>query len=75
MDVSMLGQGGVDAIRSILARSGDVRVIGLSMHAEADSAENVRGSGAADYIAKSGPQEDLVTAIRCAAAGRQSSCG
>ena len=41
-----------------------IRVIGLSMHEEADMAAAMRKAGAAAYLAKGGPTEALIAAIR-----------
>lgn len=64
MDVSMPHANGFDATRLIVAECPGVRVIGLSMHEEADMAAAMRQAGAAAYLTKGGPIEDLVAAIR-----------
>jgi CheY-like chemotaxis protein len=71
MDVSMPGMSGLEATRAIVVQSNHIRVIGLSMHAEADMADQMRRAGAVDYIAKSGPPEDLVSAIRRSVCSRE----
>jgi len=67
MDVSMPRLNGVEATRRILAERPGVRVIGLSMHEEAGMAATMRRAGAAAYLTKGGPAEDLVAAIRALA--------
>lgn len=64
MDVTMPRLNGIEATRQILAAGGDIQVIGLSMHDEADMAARMRQAGAAAYLAKSGPPNDLIEAIR-----------
>jgi PAS domain S-box-containing protein len=64
MDVTMPGGGGIQATRVITGEFPAMRVIGLSMHAEADMAAAMRRAGAADYLAKGGSTETLVAAIR-----------
>jgi len=64
MDVSMPGMNGIDATKAIMAELPDTKVIGLSMHAEADQRETMQQAGAVTYLSKGGPSEDLVAAIR-----------
>lgn len=69
MDVSLPGMSGIEATRAIVAESPDTRVIGLSLHEEADMAAAMRSAGASDYLTKGGPSDALVSAIRGAASG------
>lgn len=64
MDVSMPRLNGVDATRRILAETRQTRVIGLSMHTEEEMAIRMREAGAIAYLAKSGPPDYLIDAIR-----------
>lgn len=48
----------------------EVQVIGLSMFQEAERADAMRQAGAVTYLAKSGPADALVAAIRDCAAKR-----
>jgi len=68
MDVSMPRLDGIDATRQIAAACPQIKVIGLTMHADEDSREAMRAAGAVDCLVKTGPTEDLVAAI-CAATG------
>jgi PAS domain S-box-containing protein len=67
MDVSMSRMNGIEATRRIREQIPQIRVIGLSMHAEADMAEQMRLAGAETYLTKSGPPDDLIAAIRARA--------
>lgn len=67
MDVSMPRLNGVEATRIIAAEMPQVRVIGLSMHAQEDMAGAMRRAGAVGYVTKGAPSEILTAAIRDAA--------
>lgn len=64
MDINMPGMNGIEATRRIHADLPGIRVIGLSMHAEADRADDMLKAGACTYLSKGGPSEDLIAAIR-----------
>ncbi len=66
MDVSLPHLSGIEATRQILRELPHARVIGLSMHEEADMAAGMREAGAAAYLTKGGPTDDLLAAIRAA---------
>ncbi len=68
MDVTMPKLNGMEATRLVVAEMPSVRVIGLSMHDDADMASSMLGAGAVAYVNKSGPAQELVAAIRTAAA-------
>jgi DNA-binding NarL/FixJ family response regulator len=56
------------ATRQIVAMWPQIKVIGLTMHADDVSLDAMRAAGAFDCLPKSGPTETLVSAI-CAATG------
>jgi PAS domain S-box-containing protein len=64
MDTSMPKLNGVEATRKISNDWPEIRVIGLSMFEESERAKAMRDAGAADYITKSGPADNLLNAIR-----------
>jgi len=64
MDVNLDGLDGLTATRRIRAAHPAVQVVGLSMHVEDSIARAMREAGAAAYLSKGGPSEDLVEAIR-----------
>lgn len=55
---------GAEATKAILAANPQIKVIGLSMHTDPDVATAMRDAGAAAYLHKGGPSEDLILAIR-----------
>ncbi len=64
MDISMPKLNGVEATRAIRNDYSDIRIIGLSMFEEADRAQALQDAGAIAYLAKSGPPDELIAAIR-----------
>ncbi len=64
MDVSMPRLDGIAATRRIAAAWPQIRVIGLTMHADETSHNAMRAAGAIDCLVKTGPTDDLVAAIR-----------
>lgn len=64
MDMSMPIMSGPEATRIIRSEMPDVQVIGLSMFEEEEKAETMRRAGAVRYLAKSGPSNVLIAAIR-----------
>ena len=63
MDLSMPGMGGLAAIRRILARDPEARILAFSIHDEAVYAERALDAGACGYITKSCAPEVLVEAV------------
>jgi PAS domain S-box-containing protein len=64
MDIHMEQMSGVEATKRILAAYPDIKVIGLSMHTDKYAAKAMQYAGAVAYLTKSGPAEDLITAVR-----------
>lgn len=64
MDLSMPRMNGIDASYRIAAELPGTRIIGLSMFDDADKKDLMRRAGAHAYIAKGGPPEALLQAIR-----------
>lgn len=75
MDINMKGMDGIEATRRIRARFPQIRVLGLSMFEEEERAKAMRAAGACDYLTKSSPGANLITAIRHAARAQAAPCG
>ena len=70
MDISMPGQGGVDALAAIKARAPELPVLILSGFAEEHYATTLLRQGASGYLNKDCDPEDIVKAIRTVVRGR-----
>lgn len=69
MDVTMPNVGGVEATRRIHALHPEVRVVMLTMHADADVVADAIRSGASGYLTKDCSTDEIAGAIRQAAGG------
>ncbi|MCG3200856.1 MAG: Transcriptional activator protein ExaE [Gammaproteobacteria bacterium] len=69
MDLSLPGIGGLEAIRRIIARDPDARILVFSMHEDTVFVEQALQAGARGYITKSSAPEVLVDAVRRIAQG------
>jgi DNA-binding NarL/FixJ family response regulator len=69
-DISMPLMNGLDALRQIHGRHPHVKVIILTMHRETQLAVDALRAGAAGYLLKVSPAEELITAIEQVALGR-----
>lgn len=69
-DIAMPGLNGLEALRRLKAKQSDVRVIMLTMHADAELATEAMGAGASGFVVKQSAGEELVTAINEALQGR-----
>jgi DNA-binding NarL/FixJ family response regulator len=70
MDIGMPGLNGIEATRQIIDRQPGVRVIALSAYADRRLIAEILKAGACGYLLKESAFEELVEAIRTAAAKR-----
>jgi DNA-binding NarL/FixJ family response regulator len=66
MDISMPLMDGIEATRRAVAETPTMRIIGLSLHSGEQIERLMMGAGAVALVAKDGPPEDLLIAIRAA---------
>ena len=69
LDMSMPGRSGIELIRQVKDEKPKLRVLVLSMHAEAQYAVRAIRAGASGYLTKDSAADQLVAAIRRIAAG------
>jgi two-component system invasion response regulator UvrY len=71
LDLSMPGRSGLELLSTLRSERPDLPVLMLSMHPEKHFALRVLKSGAAGYLSKSSPPEELLAAVRRVAAGKR----
>jgi len=71
VDVSMPGMSGVEVTRVIRRACPTVRVIGVTRHRENGFVTAMLEAGAAGYVLKQSPSDELTRAVRSVAAGEQ----
>lgn len=69
MDLHLPGQGGIAAIRAIIAAIPTVRILVITLYEDEDSVFAALRAGARGYILKDSDEEDMVRAIHAIAAG------
>jgi DNA-binding NarL/FixJ family response regulator len=69
IDVEMAGIGGIEAAQQVHQGSPGTKIVALSMYANAQYQERMRRAGAAAYVRKSQPINELVDAIKAVLAG------
>lgn len=70
MDVGMPELNGVDATGRIHAECPEVRVLGLSTHADRRYVQHMLAAGASGYVLKISAYDELLRAVRAVGAGR-----
>jgi DNA-binding NarL/FixJ family response regulator len=69
MDLTLPGIGGLEAIRRIVQRDQNAKVLVFSMHEDTLFVEQALAAGARGYVTKSSPPHVLVAAVKEVAAG------
>jgi len=69
MDIGLPDQSGIDATRTIKQRSPATAVVALTIHEDEEYFFRMLEAGATGYVPKRAAPEELLTAIRAAAAG------
>jgi DNA-binding NarL/FixJ family response regulator len=69
LDLTMPGMGGLEALRRIVAREPEARVLVFSMHEDAAFARQAMKAGAWGYVTKASAAEVLVEAVQAVAGG------
>jgi len=69
MDLSMPGLDGVEATRLLLAEQPDVRIVALTSFSDRQRVEALLSAGAVGYLLKDSRPDELLGAVRAAAAG------
>jgi DNA-binding NarL/FixJ family response regulator len=69
LDLNMPVLSGVEAIRQLLERAPDSRILVLSVSADEADVTDAILAGAGGYVLKDGPVEDIVAGVRALAAG------
>ena len=70
LDLSMPGMDGLEVLRRTRERHPELRVLVLTMHAEAEYASRAVESGADGYLLKDSAVHDLVAGLEAVAAGK-----
>jgi len=71
LDLNLSGIGGLELLRRMLKERPNARIIVFSMHSEPLYAARAMRLGAKGYVSKSAASDELLTAIRRVARGRQ----
>jgi len=63
MDINISVMDGIEATRQIMADLPEIKVIGLSLHAEQQVVSEMLAAGASSFVPKSSSPEELIDAI------------
>jgi DNA-binding NarL/FixJ family response regulator len=69
LDLSLPGIGGLELLHRMLHEITDARILVLSMHTELQYVRRAMQLGAAGYLTKKVPTEELLTAVKSVAEG------
>ena len=69
LDLSMPGMSGLDVLGALRTAGRELPVVVLTMHDDAGHVDRALALGAAGYILKSAPRDEMILAVSAAAAG------
>jgi two-component system response regulator NreC len=69
MDIGLPDKTGIEATRAIKAKFPDVNIVALTIHEDEEYFFQMLDAGASGYVPKRAAPEELITAIKAAAAG------
>jgi DNA-binding NarL/FixJ family response regulator len=69
LDVMMPGMGGIECLKRLKARDGDLRVLMLTSSEAGSDARTALDSGADGYVTKTSSSEELISAVHTVARG------
>lgn len=71
MDIAMGGIGGIEAIKRLVAKFPQVRILALSAHEDTSHPKRALQAGALGYLSKRSAPEELIAALRKVAQGQR----
>ena len=71
MDIAMVGMGGLEAIKRLMAKDAKARILALSAHEDTSHPKRALQAGALGYLSKRSAPEVLIDAIRAIARGQR----
>ena len=71
MDIAMAGMGGLEAIKRLVAKDPQARLLALSAHEDTSHPRRALQAGALGYLSKRSAPEVLIDAIRAVSQGRR----
>ena len=74
MDINMPGIGGVETCRRMLQRFPEIRIVALSVHNDGPIPSQLLKMGAAGFISKGSPVDEMVNAIHSVIDGKRYLC-
>ena len=74
MDINMEPISGIEATRAIREFSADIRIIGISVHADLPYVNALMQAGANGYVTKNSSGEEMIRAIMLVMEGQQYFC-
>ncbi len=71
LDINLAGGSGLELLTRLRNADSDARVVMFSMHADPAYANRALRSGAVGFVGKSASADELIEAVKCAAAGKR----